>query len=65
MNVADVMDQLAGQLRTIDSLAGRTYAYPAPGVAPPAAMVGWPDPIAGCAGCLSGRRRVVVVEGRA
>ena len=45
MNVSDVMDELAGALASIPALAERTFAYPAPGVVPPAAMVGWPDQI--------------------
>lgn len=45
VDVAGVMDALASALDGLDGLTGRTYAYPAPGVVPPAAFVGWPDEI--------------------
>lgn len=41
MNLADVMDQVATQLDTITGL--RVYAYPADSVAPPAAIVSYPE----------------------
>lgn len=41
MNLADVMDQVATQLDTISGL--RVYAYPADSVAPPAAIVSYPE----------------------
>lgn len=40
MNLADVMDQIASQVDTIDGL--RTYAWPAPAISPPAAVVTYP-----------------------
>lgn len=45
LDVAAVMDALARALGSLDGLTGRTYAYPAPSVVPPAAFVGWPDEI--------------------
>lgn len=41
MNVADVMDELAGQLDTIDGL--RVFGYVPKSVAPPAAIVSFPE----------------------
>ena len=43
MDVSRVMDAIAQNLDSIESL--RVFAYPAPGVTPPAAMVGWPSAI--------------------
>ena len=43
MNVAAVMDALGTCLERLPGL--RVFPYPAPGVAPPAAMVGWPSAI--------------------
>lgn len=43
MNVADVMDELGGALEAIDGL--RVFPYWADRITPPAAIVGWPDPI--------------------
>lgn len=43
MRVADVMDELGDALATIDGL--RVYPYGAKRITPPAAVVGWPDPI--------------------
>ena len=39
------MDDLAAGVETIDVLAGRTFPYWATRVAPPAVVVGWPDPL--------------------
>lgn len=41
MDLGAVMDEVADRLRTIDGL--RVYAYPADAVAPPAAVVTYPD----------------------
>lgn len=41
MNLKDVMDEVAGQLDTIGGL--RTYAFPPDSLAPPAAVVSYPD----------------------
>lgn len=41
MNLADVMDDLAGALEDIEGL--RVYPAPADKVAVPAAVVGWPE----------------------
>jgi len=41
MNLADVMDELAAQLDTIDGL--RVYSWPADAVQVPAAVVAYPD----------------------
>jgi len=43
MNIADVMDELGTALETITGL--RVFPYSATRVTPPAAIVGWPDPI--------------------
>lgn len=43
MNLASVMDELAEALSVIDGL--RPFPYWASRVTPPAAIVGWPDPI--------------------
>ncbi len=43
MNLVNVMNQVAERLRTITSLAGRTYAYPKESVMPPAAIVAFPE----------------------
>lgn len=43
MNLAAVMDELAGQLETISDL--RVFAFPADNVSPPAAIVGYPETI--------------------
>ena len=43
MDVAAVMDALGAQLERISGL--RVFAYPAPGVVPPVAMIGWPSAI--------------------
>lgn len=43
MNVADVMEEIAARVRLAPSLAGRTYAYPAGSVTPPAAIVAYPS----------------------
>ena len=48
MRLADVMDEVAAVAATVPSLAGRTYAWPAEEVSPPAAMVTYPaelDPL--------------------
>lgn len=41
MNLADVMDALAGRLETITGL--RVYAWPLGSASPPAAIVAYPD----------------------
>lgn len=38
-----MMDEVAARLRTIEPLAGRTYAYPPAAVTPPAAIVQYPE----------------------
>lgn len=43
MNIANVMDEIGAVLDTIDGL--RVFPYSAASVRPPAAIVGWPDPI--------------------
>jgi len=43
MNIATVMDELGTALSTVDGL--RVFPYSADKVTPPAAIVGWPDPI--------------------
>ncbi|HEX6969410.1 MAG TPA: hypothetical protein VF174_11465 [Micromonosporaceae bacterium] len=43
MNLADVMDEIAARLATIDGL--RCYAWPVPKISPPAAVVGFPEDI--------------------
>lgn len=40
MNLADVMDEVATRLSTIEPL--RTFAWPQPNIVPPAAIVGYP-----------------------
>jgi hypothetical protein len=44
VNLGDVMDEVATRLATIPSLAGRTYAWPASSITPPAAFVAYPGP---------------------
>lgn len=41
MNLGDVMDEVAGRLRTIPSL--RVHPYPADSVNAPAAVLAWPE----------------------
>ncbi|WP_410669135.1 hypothetical protein [Amycolatopsis sp. cmx-4-68] len=43
MNIADVMDDLGTALEAVDGL--RVFPYSADRIVPPAAIVGWPDPI--------------------
>lgn len=43
MNIADVMDELAEAVKTVPSLQGRTYPYPAAGVSEPAAIIPFPS----------------------
>lgn len=43
MDLGDVMDEIATQVRTISSLAGRTHAHPVDTLTPPSAVVGWPE----------------------
>lgn len=43
MNLADAMDELGDALATISGL--RVFPYWADRVQPPAAVVGWPDPL--------------------
>lgn len=43
MNLAEVMDDLGAALETIDGL--RVFPYWAARITPPAAVVGWPDPL--------------------
>lgn len=43
MRIGDVMDDLGAALGTIDGL--RVFPYSATRVTPPAAIVGWPDPL--------------------
>lgn len=43
MRVSDIMDDLANALETIPGL--RVFPYWARSVNPPAAIVGWPDPL--------------------
>lgn len=43
MDLAAVMDEVAGRLRTIPSLANRTHAHPPDAISPPAAIVSYPD----------------------
>lgn len=43
MNIANVMDELGASLATIDGL--RVFPYWADRITPPAAIVGWPDPV--------------------
>lgn len=43
MNVASLMDELGAALETVDGL--RVFPYSADKVSPPAAIVGWPDPL--------------------
>lgn len=42
MDIAAVMDEIAGKLRVAPSLAGRTFAYPPGKINPPAAVVTYP-----------------------
>jgi len=44
MNIEAVMDEIADRLRTIPSLAGRTYEWPPGSLTPPAAFVAYPGP---------------------
>lgn len=44
MNIESVMDEIATRLRTIPSLAGRTYEWPPGDLMPPAAFVAYPGP---------------------
>lgn len=44
VNLSDVMDEIAERLRTIDTLAGRVYAWPPGTITPPAAFVAYPGP---------------------
>lgn len=43
MNIAAVMDELGTALEAVDGL--RVFPYSADRIVPPAAIVGWPDPI--------------------
>jgi len=43
MNLADVMDDLGAACATIEGL--RVFPYWADRISPPAAIVGWPDPL--------------------
>ncbi|MFE9748452.1 hypothetical protein ACFYOT_26395 [Saccharothrix saharensis] len=43
MNLADVMDELGTALEAIEGL--RVHPYYADRIAPPSAVVGWPDPL--------------------
>lgn len=43
MDLAGVMDELGLALETIEGL--RVFPYTADRITPPAAMVGWPDPV--------------------
>jgi hypothetical protein len=43
MNIADAMDEIGTALGAIDEL--RVFPYNADRVTPPAAIVGWPDPL--------------------
>lgn len=43
MDVEAVMEEIAVALRTIPSLAGRTFGYPPDAAEPPAAIVGYPE----------------------
>ena len=67
MDVAACLDELAGVLEGIDGL--RVFAYPAPGVVPPAGFVGWPDDIdydnTMARGAWSATFPVLVVVGKA
>lgn len=44
MKINDVMDEIATRMRTIPTLAGRTYAWPPGTITPPAAIVPYPGP---------------------
>jgi hypothetical protein len=44
VNISAVMDEIAVRLRTIPSIAGRTYAWPPASITPPAAFVDYPGP---------------------
>lgn len=43
MNLGDVMDDLGEALATLDGL--RVFPYWADRISPPAAVIGWPDPL--------------------
>lgn len=43
MDIAAVMDEIAERLRAAPSLTGRTYAWPIATVAPPAAVIAYPE----------------------
>lgn len=45
MDVAAIMDEVAGRLRTIPDLANRTFAYPPDKITPPSAIVVYPEDI--------------------
>jgi hypothetical protein len=66
VNVAEVMDELGTVLATIEGL--RTFPYNADRITPPAAIVGWPDPISYDATMVRGADRMtlplIVVVGR-
>lgn len=43
MNLADVMDEVAGRLATIPGLTGRVYSHPVGSLTPPAMVVSYPE----------------------
>ena len=56
MNLASVMDDLADALGTLPGL--RVFPYWADRVSPPAAVIGWPDPLTYDAAMVRGGDRV-------
>lgn len=68
MNLDLVMDEIAAVAATVPSLRGRTYAWPAEEVSPPAAMVTYPSEIDPLVAFQRGTDRwsggLVVVVGR-
>jgi len=43
VNLEAVMEEIAENLRTITSVAGRTFGFPPSSITPPAAIVGYPE----------------------
>lgn len=58
MNIGAVMDQIAARIRLAPSLTGRTYAYPAATITPPAAIVNYPGAVAYDQSARRGRDRL-------
>lgn len=45
MDIASVMDELGSAISTLPGLSGGVFPYLSDRITPPAAMVGWPDPL--------------------